>query len=547
MIEQIDKNSPEGAIFGQTSTAKIGFYGAIPQPLRGMPALGPVQAMGTGQICTFGTVLSPVSVAINTVAEQSLTVTGVLATDFIFAVNKVTNQAGLGIVNVRVSAANTLSVAFMNDTGTIITPTATQNYNIVAVRGINPNTVALSPASVAAASSVEQVFNVAPVTAVGTPIILNGQFVGANITTAGTYAVPPSVEIADSLNSATNPIVEQGGLTPPAGMGGRGAVGTAILNASGGVIGVNVSNPGSGYSAATATISFYGGAYIQPGMVVQVSKPTTQAGLGIGGCRVVDVNRIGITFVNPTAAAITPTAAESYSIMALPALPAIANIINVGVAATSVALVASITTTEQSITVNGLLATDYVVGATKPTTQAGLGLLNGRCAANAYLVTYLNTTQGNLTPTTTEVYGVGVLRQAATAPLVIYTPVLTPVSVAANTTAEQTFTVTGLVFSTLGSTVQVNKPTAQAGLSIVGARVTAANTLGITFANTSANAIVPTAGEQYTVGNFQMVNPSTANYNNWVYETVAPSHALLHAMANEMRQSLDNVGLAVQA
>jgi hypothetical protein len=73
---------------------------------------------------------------------------------------------------------------------------------------------------------------------------------------------------------------------------------------------------------------------------------------------------------------------------------------------------------------------------------------------------------------------------------------LTPAQVAANTTAEQTFTVNGLV---VGDFVEVNKPTTQAGLGVVNARVSAANTLAIAFSNNTAAGITPTAGESYQV------------------------------------------------
>lgn len=75
------------------------------------------------------------------------------------------------------------------------------------------------------------------------------------------------------------------------------------------------------------------------------------------------------------------------------------------------------------------------------------------------------------------------------------TQALTPVSVAANTTAEQIFTVTGLNTNDM---VFVNKPSADAGLGIVGTRVTAANTLGITYVNATAGALTPTA-ETYKI------------------------------------------------
>lgn len=73
---------------------------------------------------------------------------------------------------------------------------------------------------------------------------------------------------------------------------------------------------------------------------------------------------------------------------------------------------------------------------------------------------------------------------------------LSPSSVAANTTAEQTFTVNGLA---VGDHLYPNKPTAQAGLGIVGARVSAANTLALTFSNNTASPIVPTASQVYKI------------------------------------------------
>lgn len=41
-------------------------------------------------------------------------------------------------------------------------------------------------------------------------------------------------------------------------------------------------------------------------------KPTAQAGLGIAGARCSATGTVNINFVNPTAAPITPTAAETY-------------------------------------------------------------------------------------------------------------------------------------------------------------------------------------------------------------------------------------------
>lgn len=73
---------------------------------------------------------------------------------------------------------------------------------------------------------------------------------------------------------------------------------------------------------------------------------------------------------------------------------------------------------------------------------------------------------------------------------------ISPAAVGANTTAEQTFNLPGLL---IGDQVSVTKPTTQAGLGIVNSRVTAANTIGIAFSNNTGGGITPTAGETYVV------------------------------------------------
>jgi hypothetical protein len=68
---------------------------------------------------------------------------------------------------------------------------------------------------------------------------------------------------------------------------------------------------------------------------------------------------------------------------------------------------------------------------------------------------------------------------------------LTPSSVAAAISAEEAFTVSGL---TTADKVIVNGPAPTAGTGIVNARVSAANTLALTFGNFTAGALTPTSG-----------------------------------------------------
>jgi hypothetical protein len=83
---------------------------------------------------------------------------------------------------------------------------------------------------------------------------------------------------------------------------------------------------------------------------------------------------------------------------------------------------------------------------------------------------------------------------------------LTPISVTFATTAEQAFTVNGLLPTDL---VLVQKPTSQAGLGIAGARVSAANTLAITYVNSTAATPVVPAAETYIVMVLRQENPGS--------------------------------------
>lgn len=73
----------------------------------------------------------------------------------------------------------------------------------------------------------------------------------------------------------------------------------------------------------------------------------------------------------------------------------------------------------------------------------------------------------------------------------VVTKSLTPAEVATITTAEQTFSVPGVL---LGDAVRVSPPGHQAGVVAAAARVTAADTVGITFVNPTAGNVTPTAG-----------------------------------------------------
>lgn len=427
---------------------KIALYGnTTPVAQRGNSTQDAItRGLAAGVVATYSTTQSPSAVTLNTTLEKAFTVqsgTGadmLVATTDLLYVNKPTAQAGLGYGNIRVSASNTAQVTFSNYTGSTITPTASEVYSIVALRGLATIAATLSPVAVAANSTVEQQFTIDG--------ILQGQ-------------------------------------------------------------------------------------------LVQVSKPTSQVGLDIVGCRVVADDTLGITFANLTASPITPTAAESYTILPLAGLDATNNEVAYGFNVGTVgAIGAGVVVSGGSTALAGLLATDMVTGIFDPTAQAAATNaafpVKGIPTANTLTLYYAGIGTG-ATPTASEVYGIKTYRINPAAPLLVYSQALTPVSVAANTTAEQTFTVTGLV---AGSPVWINKPSAQAGLGIVGVRVSATNTLAVTYGNSSAAAIVP-ASETYLVGNFQVPSPGAGNC---VYQTATQYHNSVANLTNEIRTSLVSLG-----
>lgn len=231
---------------------------------------------------------------------------------------------------------------------------------------------------------------------------------------------------------------------------------------------------------------------VATGQVVVVTKPTTDAGIGIVGMRVSATNTVGITFANDTAATITPTAGQTYAFDVVP----VAMVIS---AALTPAAVAPNTFIEQDFNVGGLPANAPVV-VNKPTAQAGLGIVGVRMvSAGVVGITFANFTAATITPTAAETYSFFAAAAISLAAVFrSFTQTLTPASVAANTTAEQTFTVPGLP---AGSQVVVNKPSVTTGLGIGNARVSALNTLAIEYVNNTSAAIVPPS-EVYTIGSF---------------------------------------------
>ena len=169
--------------------------------------------------------------------------------------------------------------------------------------------------------------------------------------------------------------------------------------------------------------------------------------------------------------------------------------------------------------------------------RRGIAIEDMTARAAAYSVavpTWGVGTGGTLTGS--EVYGLTAYRLNPTGPISVFTQALTPVSVAANTTAEQTFSISSPNLLPAGSSVWINKPSWQAGLGIAGVRVSAANTLAVTYINTTSAAIVPTA-ETYVIGALNQVAPGAGNC---VYQHTAAGLERTTAFVQALRAALSS-------
>lgn len=136
------------------------------------------------------------------------------------------------------------------------------------------------------------------------------------------------------------------------------------------------------------------------------------------------------------------------------------------------------------------VGSDFLI-VNKPTAQAGMGIagLPIVSTVSTVLVQYINPQAGtNATATAGEAYLVANLRNLASS------VTLSPPVVGVSSIVETLFTVTGVA---VGSLLAIAKPTFQSYLGVVGMRVAANNTIGISLMNLSSAPVTPTASELY--------------------------------------------------
>lgn len=433
----------------------------LPITAAGTQAAGLLAVTNAGTIVKYQIAPSVNSDAATTTTNQTTSITSqvqvgmTFATNSVYAANKSTHQAGIGIAGLLSATTQTLAINYLNVSSAAITPTQEANDIIEVKSGPLTTTAVLSPSPVALNTTAEQIFTIT-------------------------------------------------------------------------------------------------GSVCLPGTVAIVNKPTAQTGLGYSiYARVVGVNQVGITFAavssGAVTTAITPTASETYSFAFLPQLNAFNPTLIYGIAAGQNANAAS-SCVEQTTGVIGIMANDTISGISKPAVQVTTGVLGGRVTSGLPAATtgvigihYVNLFAGS-TPTSSEVYLATIQRQVPLNPMMIYSQALATSAIAATTSAEVTTTVTGLVVS---SSVVLNKPTCTPGLLITNARVSAANTIAVSYMNLTTTSInVPS--ETYTIGNVQLQGPglgATTTAGLFIAQSYFPAMQQSMTISAALRSALVSLGV----
>jgi hypothetical protein len=198
------------------------------------------------------------------------------------------------------------------------------------------------------------------------------------------------------------------------------------------------------------------------------------------------------------------------------------------------------TTAELTLTEAGIAAADVIVGISKPTLQAGLAVSGGRVsAASTIKALFVNATAGNLTPTASEIYNVTTLKPANPAVASVFTATVTPGSVAANTTAEQTFSVTGITSGQPVMAVPNYNLSQPLGIGMAGVRASATNQIAINFVNATGATITPPSGTWTVV----QINQTLPTAGNFVQLLVTPLQTFTNSLVSALRSAAVALGL----
>lgn len=314
--------------------------------------------------------ISPPVIGVSTIQEVQVTVTGV-APGQLLAINKPAFQSYVGVVGCRVISNNLIGVSFMNLSSAPVTPTASEAYQYVALSGLYANSnimVGMINTSGAPVTLTSCGLNTVTMTVTGLnvstdfPLGINRSYYGYQNGAVTTYQ--PTGARVSAVNTLEVTYISAG-----AGAGFAAATGSVVTPANYDVLAMpfvrqnaqaplwvqSVTLTPTLVGALTTTEVTFAVSNITVSTVLWVNKPSFTSGIAVVGCRTVSTNVIGITYVNNTAASITPPA-EAYVIGNFPNMLGVQHALQQQVQTANVATVNLTNEVRNALTALGFIA-----------------------------------------------------------------------------------------------------------------------------------------------------------------------------------------------
>lgn len=399
---------PDGYKVGNNSQTPVSFYGVSPAAVQ--RSNGNQAAFSNSQLnaTLIGLTVSAVWPSSGTISATTVSPivvvfqsSGFVSTTDVVMVNKILPQAGLGILQARVSTVSNVLLQFINMSGGTLTQTVTETIIATNFRGM-AQTVTLSPPVVAANTISEAQFTVSGLTTdqlvyVVKPTdqlglgIVNSRVVSNN--TLGISFINNLTTAITPTSAEAYQIVATNGLFATNNM----MVAKVVLSAASGTV-ATISG------VTTRTIAVTGFAVTDDPISAQ--RTLSQQDLALVGVVVNAANQLALTYVNTgqTASPVTPTAGETYTIPFVRPAPPQPLLVNAVTLAPTV--IGALTTAEVTFAVSNITVST-VVWVNKPSFTSGIGVVGMRAVStNVIGITYVNNTANSITPPT-ETYLVG--------------------------------------------------------------------------------------------------------------------------------------------
>lgn len=349
----------------------------------------------TGVVIKYQTAIIPLQVAATTAVQNTSSVTTNIqvgyqfATSSVYAVNKPTHQAGLGIGGVFCGTSGIINVNYSNVSNGATTPTGEANDVLEFRTSPITTTATLSPSPVPVNTTTEQVFTVTGgICLPGTVALVNKP----SNQTALCYS-PFARVVGVNQVAVTFGVITSGAVTTAITPTAAEAYSFAFLpncNAYSPTViyGIGAAQQATTASSMTEQTSAVTGT-LGTDTVSGISKPAIQATTSVIGGRVTSAGVVGIAYANLFASQ-TPTSSEVYLCTIQKQQPL--NPVVIYTQALNATTCAATTSVEATTTVTGLLVSSSVL-VNKPTLTPGIMITNARVsAANTLAIQYSNFT-----------------------------------------------------------------------------------------------------------------------------------------------------------